>query len=341
MSTTLTQPAVERRKPARGFRRRHPLAMYIARRLALGLLTILLCAVLIFLVTAALPGDAARAILGNTATPETVAGLRATLGLDEPVPVQFWDWFSGFVTGDMGESLTQNEPVDTLIGRNVVNSAILIGLAALIVFPTSILLGAYIAYKRDSLFDHGSSVVLLALAAVPEFVIALTLILVFSTVVFEVLPASSVVQSGMPLDERIELMILPVATLVLWVLPYVSRLMRGSMLAVLESDYIEMARLKGLPEWRVLLRHGVPNGIAPIIQVTAFQLAALIGGVVIVEFVFNYPGIGQAFYGAVRARDLPVIQALALLIACAYVFLNLLADILTILVSPRLRTGPR
>jgi len=212
-------------------------------------------------------------------------------------------------------------------------------LAALISIPLSIVLGSVAARRRDQPFDHATSIVLLALAALPEFVVAIGLVVLFATTVFELLPAVSLIPPDEHAWSHPKDLVLPVTALVIAVTPPIARIMRASMVDVLESEYVEMARLKGLPERTVLWRHALPNGIAPAIQVIALNLAYLAGGIVVVEFVFAYPGIGGAFVDAVSNRDLPVVQALAILIASLYVFLNVFADVATILVSPRLRTS--
>jgi len=206
-------------------------------------------------------------------------------------------------------------------------------------WPLAIILGSVAARRRDTPFDHATSLALLALAALPEFVIAIALVVLFATTVFHALPAVSLIPPEDPPWKHLNELVLPVTALVLAVSPYIARITRASMVEVLESDYVEMARLKGLREGSVLWRHALPNAIAPAIQVIALNLAYLAGGIVVVEFVFGYPGIGGAFVDAVANRDLPVVQALAILIAGAYVLLNLLADVATILVIPRLRTS--
>ncbi|MGH2897445.1 MAG: ABC transporter permease, partial [Solirubrobacteraceae bacterium] len=283
--------------------------------------------------------DPARAILGRSATPDALAALRKELHLGQPVVQQYTHWLKGIVTGDLGQSLAANEPVTTLIGKRVENSAFLMLIAALVSIPLSIALGAISARRRDGPFDHVSSLILLALAALPEFVVAIALVVLFGTTVFHVLPAVSLIPpQDAPWQHPTEL-VLPAAALVLAVSPYIARITRASMVEVLESDYVEMARLKGLDERTVLWRHALPNAIAPAIKVIALNLAYLAGGIVVVEFVFGYPGIGSAFVDAVSNRDLPVVQALAILIAAAYVVLNVAADVATILVIPRLRTS--
>jgi peptide/nickel transport system permease protein len=205
--------------------------------------------------------------------------------------------------------------------------------------PLSIAIGAVAARRRDSVFDHGTSVMMLLLAALPEFVVAIALVVLFGTTVFQVLPAVSLIPPGDSPLSHLSALVLPVTALVLAVSPYIVRIMRASMVEVLESDFVEMARLKGMPERRVVWRHAVPNAVAPAIQVIALNLAYLAGGIVVVEFVFGYPGVGAGFVDAVANRDVPVVQALAILIAAVYVLLNVCADVATILVSPRLRTS--
>jgi peptide/nickel transport system permease protein len=315
---------------------------FVLRRVLLGLVTLFLVSVIVFGATQALPSDPARAFLGRTATPESLAALRAQLHLNQSAPAQYWNWLTSVLTGDLGHSLTgTRQSVGQLIGKRVENSAFLMLLAAIFSVPLSIVLGAVAARRRDGPFDHATSIVLLALAALPEFVVAIALVILFGTNVFHVLPAVSLIPPGEAPWQHLKELVLPTAALVFAVCPYIARIMRASMIEVLESDYVEMARLKGLPERTVLWRHALPNGIAPAIQVIALNLAYLAGGIVVVEFVFAYPGIGAGFVEAVSNRDFPTVQALALIIAAVYVVLNVIADVATILVSPRLRTSIR
>jgi peptide/nickel transport system permease protein len=311
---------------------------FIIRRLLLGILVLILVSVLVFLATQALPGDPARAILGRSATPASLAALRRQLHLNEPVLTQYWTWVIGLLHGNLGTSLAAQEPVSTLLAPKLVNSAVLVALAAVLSIPLSIAIGAWAALKREKLFDQASSNLLLALAALPEFVVGLVLVILFATTVFHVLPAISTVPPGSRPWNNWAALVLPTLTLIIAVAPYVARIMRASMIEVLESDYIEMARLKGLPERTVLVRHALPNALGPVFQVIALNLAYLAGGIIFIEVVFNYSGIGGAIVDAVVNHDLPVVQALAMLIAAVYVVLNLLADVATILVTPRLRT---
>jgi peptide/nickel transport system permease protein len=311
---------------------------FIVRRLLLGILVLILVSVLVFLATQALPGDPARAILGRNANPASLAALRRQLHLDRPVIDQYVTWVTGLLHGNFGTSLAAQEPVSTLLAPKLVNSAVLVALAAVLSIPLSIAIGAWAALKREKVFDQASSNLMLVLAALPEFVVAVVLVIVFATTVFHALPAISTVPPGSRPWNNWEALVLPTVTLVIAVAPYVSRIMRASMIEVLESDYVEMARLKGLPERTILIRHALPNALGPVFQVIALNLAYLAGGIIVIEVVFNFSGIGGAVVEAVVNHDLPVVQALAILIAAVYVVLNLLADVATILVTPRLRT---
>src|SRR6516225_3237435 len=311
---------------------------FILRRLLLGVVVLILVSILVFLATQAL-GDPARAILGRNATPASLAALRRQLHLNRPVFEQYWTWVTGLLHGNLGTSLAAQEPVTTLLRPRLVNSAVLVALAAVLSIPLSIAIGAYAALKREKVFDQTSSNLLLALAALPEFVVAMLLVIVFATTVFPgFLPAISTIPPGSRPWNNWVALILPTLTLVIAVAPYVSRIMRASMIEVLESDYVEMARLKGLPERTVLVRHALPNALGPVFQVIALNLAYLAGAIIVIEYVFNYAGIGGAVQQAVINHGLPVVQALAILIAAVYVILNLLADVATILVTPKLRT---
>jgi peptide/nickel transport system permease protein len=313
----------------------------VLRRLALGLLTLWLVSLLVFGATLALPGDAAQAIIGREATPERLAALRDQLNLDEPVVTQYVDWLGGILTGDLGNSAATQAPVGELISDRVGNSLFLVVISALVAVPLSILVGVWTAMRRDRSVDHIVSTGSLILASLPEFVIGIALILLFATEVVQIFPAVSLLGPGEKAWDDPNVVVLPAATLVLAVVPYISRIMRGSMVEVLESEYVTMATLKGLPRRTVIWRHAVPNAIVPAIQVTALQLAYLAGGVVVVEFVFSYPGIGAALVEAVGNRDMPVVQAVTMLAAGVYVGLNILADVATILVTPKLRTAGR
>lgn len=313
----------------------------LVRRFGLGIVTLICVSILVFAATQALPGDAAQAILGKTATPERLAALRSALHLNQPLLSQYTTWIGGILHGNFGESLASEGPVSTLIAPRVVNSAFLVVVSAIFAIPLSLAIGVVSAVWRDGFVDHALSTITLVLAAVPEFVIGIALIVLLATNVTHLLPAVAMLDDSVPLWRQLGQTVLPVLTLNLAVIPYMSRIMRASMIEVMESEYIQMARLKGMPPGRVILRHALPNAIVPFVQVTALQLAWLAGGIVVVEVVFHYPGIGQALVDAVSNRDLPVVQALTLLVGAVYVLLNLLADIATILLTPRLRTSLR
>lgn len=315
------------------------IAGFVVRRLLLGLLVLGLVSIVVFAVTQALPGDPARSILGRTATPASLKALRDQLGLGGSVLSQYFSWIGGLLHGDAGNSLAAQEPVTDLLGDKVVNSAFLVFCSGIISIPISVAIGSYAALRRDRTFDVSTSIATLVFAALPEFVVGVSLVVIFATTVFTgFLPAITIISPGARPWNDMTAMILPTATLVLAVTPYVVRIMRASMIEVLESDYVEMARLKGLPERTVIVRHALPNALGPTFQVIAINLAYLAGGVIVVEYVFNYAGIGGALRDAVSTQDLPVVQALAMLIAAVYVVLNLLADVATIIVTPRLRT---
>ena len=319
-----------------------PLLKMILIRIGLGLVTLFLVSVLVFAATQALPGDPARAILGKDAADKArYEALRRQLNLDRPLYKQYFGWLGDVATGNFGTSIAQGTSVTGLLKDKILNSAVLVLCAAILSIPISLILGSLSALWRDTRFDSTTTIGSLSLAALPEFVIGIGLILLFATAVFHVLPAVSRVDPLVPLTDQLDVFVLPAVTLALAVAPYITRILRASMVEVLESEYVMMARLKGLPERTVLWRHAMPNAIVPTIQVVALQLAWLTGGVVVVEYLFGFPGIGQALVDAVANRDMPMVQALCLLIAGVYVVCNLLADILTILVSPRLRTGMR
>ena len=315
-----------------------PIVRFLIKRVLFGLLTLLVISLMIFLVTQALPSDPARVILGRDATAEGVKAFNVTNGLDRSLPAQYFHWLGNIVRGDFGKSYTTGSSIWGYIAPRVGASLFLLFCAGIVSIPLSVAIGTYAGLKRDRRFDNSSSIVLLLLAAMPEFVVGTLLIILLSTYVFKLLPAVTYIPPDAPPWYDMKGLALPVLTLVLAVMPYVARTMRASIIEVLESDYIEMARLKGLPEKTVVWRHALPNSVGPVFQVIALNLAYLAGGVIITERLFNFPGIGLALVESVRARDLPVVQFLALVIAAVYVFTNMIADIGTVIVTPRLRT---
>jgi peptide/nickel transport system permease protein len=311
----------------------------IIRRILVSLAVLWLVTLLVFIATLLLPGDPARAILGQQATPERIAALQEQLNLNDPVWERYLTWLGGVFTGDLGTSTATQGPVNDLLADRIVASLVLLVLAALISTPVGLVLGTWTAMRRGRAADHTVSGISLVIAALPEFVIGVALIVLFSTTVFTIFPSVTLAAPGEAVWERPSQLVLPVLTLVLVVTPYITRMMRATMIDVLGSGYVEMARLKGLPERTVLLRHALPHAVAPVAQVVALQLAWLAGGVVVVEFLFRYPGIGQALIDAVNNRDVEVVQAVTLLIAALYIVVNLLADVIGILTNPKLRTS--
>jgi peptide/nickel transport system permease protein len=311
------------------------------RRVGVGLTTLFVVSFLVFGATQLLPGDPTTAILGRDATPERVAALEAELGLDKPPVEQYLDWLGGAVTFDFGDSLATRASVMDMLDGRIINTLVLVLLTAVITIPLSFALGAWAALRRDRGVDHVFQGTTLALTATPEFVIGMGLVIVFATSVFHLFPAVSLLDAEQSPWSRPEVLVLPVATLVLATVPYLSRIIRATTIDVMESEYVHLARMKGLSTRRVVLVHALPNVLVPAIQVTAVMLAYVSGGVVVVEFLFSFPGLGKTLTDAVAARDLPVIQATTLILAAAYVVVNLLADVLTVLATPRLRTDDR
>lgn len=329
---TRTIPAVRR---AGG----HPLRSLVVRRSGLGLVTLLVVSMIVFWATQILPGNAAYAILGHTATPQSLHALEAKLHLDRGIVSEYWSWISGLLTGHLGTSLANGQPVWTVVGSRLVNSAILVGLAGVIGTLIAVALGTVAALRKDSLFDHALAATSLAIAALPEFVVAIALIIVLATVVFHVLPGVSVVPPGTYALAQPRLLVLPVVTLVIVIVPYIARMTRAAMIEALEADFVEMARLKGVPTLRLALVHAMPNAIAPTVQVIGLSFLYLAGGIVIVEYVFAYPGIGQGLVNSVNDRDVPVIQLIVVLLAAFYVVMNIVTDVVVLLATPRRRFG--
>ncbi len=307
-----------------------------ARRAGLGLLTLLAVSLLIYIGTELLPGDVATAILGRNATPEAVAKIRDTLGLDRPILVRYVEWLFGFVGGNLGTALTNGQPIAEQIGWRLGNTAFLAGVAAVVAVPLSIGLGLVAAVYKDSQLDRAINITTLATIAVPEFFVAYIIILVLA-VFAGAFPSIARVDDAMALGERLYAIALPVATLTLVVVAHMMRMTRVAVVDILGRPYIEMARLKGIRDRRIVLRHALPNALAPIANVVALNLAYLIVGVVVVEVVFVYPGMGQLMVDAVSKRDLPMVQACGMIFASTYVILNLVADLVAIWANPRLR----
>ena len=313
----------------------------VTRRVIIGILTLIVVSAIVFLATQVLPGNAAYAVLGRSANPARLHATERQLHLNRGLADQYWIWLSGLFTGKLGNSLANGQPVWALVKPRLINSAVLVFVTGLIGAVVGVALGAVAALRKDSWFDHVASVAALAVTSLPEFVVAIGLIILLSTVVWHVLPAVSLLPPGTYAWSQPELLILPVVTLVIVIVPYIFRMMRAAMIEALESDYVEMARLKGVPERRIVLRHALPNALAPTIQVIGLNFLYLAGGVVVVEFVFNFPGIGQGLVFAVGNRDIPVIQFIVVVLAAFYVFMNILTDVIALLVTPRRRIASR
>lgn len=310
-------------------RRRRRTLMRWGGKIAQGVITLLLVSLLIFFATQAMPGDVARVILGVNATPERLATLRKELGLDAPLLQQYLTWLGGILRGDWGVSLTNGAPVADTLSLRLRNSLTLGALALIIMLPISLVVGVVAAQRKDRVFDRlfmGGSMVV---NAVPEFVLGTVLIALFGTTVFRIFPPVSLIPpADMPWWHPLAL-VLPVTTLVIGGVAYLSRLVRVSFIDVMNSEFIQTAQLKGLSTRRILYRHALPNALAPIIPAASLVAAFLIGGTVVVEYLFSYPGIGLSLVESVGNRDLPMIQAVVLIIASAYFVFNFIADLLS------------
>lgn len=311
----------------------------IIKRLALSVVTIFVISVLIFVGVEALPGDLAETILGQEATPETVAAFRKELKLDLPPHVRYFAWLGDFLKGDLGNSLANGRPIADLIGWRFGNTIFLAAAAAVVAVPVAVILGILAALYRNTLFDKTISMATLSTISFPEFFVAYILIALFS-VHIDLFPSISNINDQMAFWEKIYRIILPCLTLTLVVVAHMMRQTRAAIINILASPFIEMARLKGIKRFRVIVLHAFPNALSPVINVITLNLAYLVVGVVIVEVVFVYPGLGQLLVDSVAKRDIPVVQASGLIFAATYVSLNLMADILSIISNPRLR-NPR
>jgi peptide/nickel transport system permease protein len=311
---------------------------FVVRRVISSLVTLMVVATLIFVATEVLPGDVATAVLGREATPKRLAELRAQLQLDRPATERYWDWLSAFVQGDWGNSLARpQQEIRPLIGERLRNSLWLSSIAGIVGIVISLVLGVFAGLYRNRWFDVVVSTVSLIGMSLPEFVIGSLLMLLFG-VVWALLPAVTIVQPQATLGELIPSMILPSLTLVIVMVAYILRMVRSSVIDVAHSEYVQMAYLKGVPHRRVVWRHIIPNALIPSINAVALTIAWLIGGIVVVESVFNFPGIGRLLSSAVSDRDLPLVQALGLVGAVIYIGINICADIATLWLTPRLRT---
>lgn len=316
----------------------HPIVGFVSRRLAAGLVLVWVTSLLVFAASALLPGDAATVILGKYATPESLELVRERLRLNEPFVDRYLHWVGGVVRGDFGVSLTEDVPVWDVISWRLGNTAILAGIATVLMLPLAVLLGVISGRKPGRSADSAISVGSLTCIGIPDFVIALFLALSIGVGLKLVPPVSLVPAGDSPLQHP-EILVLPVSTMLIAVLAYSVRMLRAGVIDVMSSDYVRMARLNGINESRVMLKHALPNALAPSIQVIALTILYFAGGVVTVEWIYNYPGIGSALVQAVSARDVPTAQAIVFLVAVLYVVVTTVADLLVVMVVPKLRTS--
>jgi peptide/nickel transport system permease protein len=302
----------------------------IVIRLLGGIATLFAASILIFVTVELLPGDAATAFLGRERSQAAVAAVRKEFGLDRPLPVRYADWISGVVHGDLGRSIANNVPVTKLIGRRFTNSAVLVSITLALLIPLSLVVGTIAALRQGSKLDTSIQLATLATAVLPEFVVGIVFILLFAFL-WHLLPAVS-------LEVSVESLILPTASLLVVSFAYTARMVRAGVIGVLQSEYVDMARLKGMPERLVIRRHVLPNSLVPSVQAFALTAAWMPGGIVIIESLFGYPGIGQGLVQAVSSRDTATVESLTLIIAGVYIVANLVSDVFTVLMTPRLKT---
>jgi peptide/nickel transport system permease protein len=314
----------------------HPVIVLIAQRIALGLLLLWAASVLIFIGTEILPGDVAQNILGQSATPQALENLRNDLGLNDPPLTRYLAWFGGVLQGDLGVALSNGQDIATSMGRRLSNTLFLAFWAAVVAVPLAIILGIIAVRYRNRWPDKVISTVTLATVSVPEFLLGYIAIF-FLSVQMRWLPSLATIHDGMSLGEKLEVIALPVLVLVLAVLGHMMRMTRAAILNVMESAYVETAELKGLRPITIIARHALPNAVSPVVNVVMINLAYLVVGVVVVEVVFVYPGMGQYLVDHVSKRDVPVVQACGLVFAAVYIGMNLVADVVSILTNPRLR----
>lgn len=335
----------------RTYRSRHPLVAFVVRRVLIGIMLLVVVSFLVFLAMNLLPGDAARAMLGPKASAEQVATVNSQLGLDRPLLERYWSYLFGLMHGDLGVSLTGSASIfadantagpQTLVSSIIAvparNTLVVGVLSIIILIPLSLLLGVAAGVRPNSITDRLISNATLAGLSIPDFILGMLLILVFA-IKLRWLPPTSLLAPDMSPFSEPQILVLPVATLVLVSIGFTARQVRAGVVRAMRSDYVEMARLNGIPEGQVVWRWGLRNAIAPAIQSFAQVIGYLLGGVVLVEFVFSYPGIGYGIVQYVHARDLPTVQSVAVLIATIYIGINVVADLLVILVVPRLRTA--
>jgi len=308
----------------------------IAGRIAAGVLSLLAVSIVVFTITALLPGDAAQEQLGQEATPEALAALREQMGLNKSGPRRYWEWLSGIVRGDPGESSVTHTSIASMVGSRLPNSLLLAGITALVSVPVALLLGILSALYRGSWFDRAASMGAVAVVSVPEFLVATLAVLIFA-VQLRWLPALSSSTDTSSFATMVKSFAMPVVSLSCVIVAQMMRMTRAAVIDQLSAAYIEMVRLKGATPARMVLAHALPNAVGPIANAVALSLSYLLGGVIIVEVIFNYPGIAKLMVDAVAQRDMPLVQACAMIFCAAYLILVTLADVASIVANPRLR----
>ncbi len=315
-----------------------PLARYLLKRVALAILTLILLSIMIFLAGQVLPGNPGRAVLGPFASRSAVQALDHQLGVDRPLPVQYWSWATGLLRGNMGISYQYRAPVSSFLYPALLHSLKLAAVAFVLVVPLGVIGGVLAALRRGGAADRAISVTGLSLSTVPEFVSGIVLIVLFA-IELKVLPVTANPPSGSGPLTQIRYLILPAIPLVLILFGYIARMARAGTIEALDSDYVRTATLKGLPRSLVIRRHVLRNSLLPTITVIATQTGYLIGGLVVIEDLFNYPGIGRLIFTAATDKDFPMLEAGVLVIGVVYLVATLLADILYTVLNPRVRLG--
>ena len=313
------------------------MARLILQRLSFALLTMVLVSVIAFVATEALPGDSCTAYLGRDKTEEGLAICRERRGLERPIYVKYGEWAGAFVRGDLGTSMNGDRDIAEIVGIRLRNTALLTAVSGLIGIPLAVFLGVFTGLLRDRFADVAISTTAIAAMTLPEFVTATVLIYVLS-IKLDWFKAITILKTTASIWELLPNIALPVITLVLVMTAHILRMVRTSVIDVMASDFVQMARLKGVPYWQIVFKHALPNAMLPSIPVIALTVAWLLGGVVIIERVFNYPGLGNEMLNAISDRDLPVVLAIAMLLAGIYVVVNLISDLLTLILNPKLRT---
>lgn len=313
-------------------------AQLIVKRIGLAFLTLLLVSAVIFTISGLLPGDAAQEVLGQSATPEQVAALRQEMGLDKPGPIRYFRWLGGLTTGDPGHSMVANKPVADIISERLPNTLILAALTTLVAVPLAFLIGISSAIARGRKLDRWLNVLTLSMVALPEFLVATIAVLVFAVKLLW-LPSIALIPEDPTLGEFLRAYAMPVIVLGVGVIAQLGRMIRAAIIAELDRPYVEMARLKGVQPTRLIFRHVLPNAIGPIVNAMALSLSYLFGGAIIVETIFSYPGLASLMVNAVTSRDMPLLQACAMIFCATYLLLVLIADTVAILANPRLRHG--